>query len=45
MVHGQRDRRRHHAAATDSGAYDLEVHGPGGFFRSFTGNTAAKANP
>lgn len=33
------------AMATDSGAYDLEVHGPGGFFRSFTGNTASKANP
>ncbi|WP_327127563.1 phosphocholine-specific phospholipase C [Streptomyces sp. NBC_01727] len=33
------------ALATDSGAYDLEVHGPGGFFRSFTGNTASKADP
>ncbi|MEV0007174.1 phosphocholine-specific phospholipase C [Streptomyces sp. NPDC047973] len=29
----------------DSGAYDLEVHGPGGFFRSFTGSTDAPITP
>ncbi|MEU9362113.1 phosphocholine-specific phospholipase C [Streptomyces sp. NPDC048301] len=29
----------------DSGAYDLEVHGPGGFFRSFTGSTDAPIAP
>ncbi|MFD9004163.1 phospholipase domain-containing protein [Streptomyces sp. NPDC059582] len=31
--------------ATDSGAYDLEVHGPGGFFRSFAGTTASEGGP
>ncbi|MFG2923557.1 phosphocholine-specific phospholipase C [Streptomyces sp. NPDC048305] len=29
----------------DSSAYDLEVHGPGGFFRSFTGSTDAPIAP
>ena len=33
------------AAATDAGAYDLEVHGPGGFFRSFSGSTDAHTAP